>query len=256
MKKYFLVTWILLMGWMCQAQPMQHKLLLQIPTIQQEASSIWRTIYDIAFFEKQNYTINLPDAPLIDQLIAKSKAGTFGNEDFSSIYQLLEDGAYQKEDYKPAYEKVVARQDLLLDAIQQLDSMRNCCLDWDFYMPPTYEVVLTLYGSGGSYDPESGVITLFMTKEGTFKRYLDPAPTLVHEMVHIGLEKTIVEKYQLPHQEKERLVDLFVSLMFGDVLPQYKVQDFGALALDPLIKDQEALLNLGTIIEDYVKEKR
>ncbi|MEO1808513.1 MAG: hypothetical protein AAFU33_27145, partial [Bacteroidota bacterium] len=103
MKKYFLVTWILLMGWMCQAQPMEHKLQLQLPTIQQEASSIWRTIHDIAFFERQNYTVNLPDAPLIDQLIAKSKAGTFGNEDFSSIYQLLEDGAYQKEDYKPAY---------------------------------------------------------------------------------------------------------------------------------------------------------
>ncbi|MEO1415924.1 MAG: hypothetical protein AAFW00_11615 [Bacteroidota bacterium] len=256
MKKYFLVAMMLLLGWTCEGQTTESQLSVRIPTIQQEASSIWRTIHDIAFFEQQNYTINLPDAPLIHQLIAKSKAGTFGNEDFSPIYQLLEDGAYQKEDYMSAYEKVVARQNLLLDAIQQLDSMRSCCLDWDFYMPPKYEVVLTLYGSGGSYDPESGIITLFMTKEGAFKRYLDPASTLVHEMVHIGLEKTIVEKYQLPHQEKERLVDLFVSLMFGDVLPQYKVQDFGTLALDSLIKDQEALLNLGTTMEVYVKQKK
>ena len=44
---------------------------------------------------------------------------------------------------------------------------------------------LTLYGPGGSYNPQEGSIILMITKEGTFKQSLDPAETIVHEIVHI-----------------------------------------------------------------------
>ncbi len=63
---------------------------VRIPTIEQEATSIWRTINDIEFLEKQGYRINLPENDLIQSLILKSKNGEFGNDDFPEIYNLLE----------------------------------------------------------------------------------------------------------------------------------------------------------------------
>ncbi|MEM1260673.1 MAG: hypothetical protein AAGH81_19270, partial [Bacteroidota bacterium] len=50
----------------CNAQMKKDRIEIVLPTIQQEATSIWRTINDIAFFEKQGYQINLPEDTLID----------------------------------------------------------------------------------------------------------------------------------------------------------------------------------------------
>ena len=94
----------MLNGQFLRAQP---QISIQVPSIQQEATSIWRTIHDIRFFEQQGYQVNLPQGALIDSLVHKAKQGAFGNQDFSSIYGLLEAGAYNATDYDAAVAKVV-----------------------------------------------------------------------------------------------------------------------------------------------------
>ncbi len=47
-----------------------------------------------------------------------------------------------------------------------------------------------------------------------------PAHTPVHELVHIGIEEIIVQRFKLSHWEKERTVDLVTSKMFGQVCYQ------------------------------------
>jgi hypothetical protein len=55
---------------------------------------------------------------------------------------------------------------------------------WGFVRPNRYEIVLTLYGPGGSYDPERARITVLTTPDGRFRK--EPLENLVHEMVHMG----------------------------------------------------------------------
>ncbi|MEL6485337.1 MAG: hypothetical protein AAFP96_10885, partial [Bacteroidota bacterium] len=47
------------------------KLEITPPSVELEATSVWRTINDIGFFEKQGYRINLPKGELIDSLVTK-----------------------------------------------------------------------------------------------------------------------------------------------------------------------------------------
>lgn len=223
------------------------------PTIQQETSSIWRTINGYTFFEKQGYTINLPKDSLIDSLITKSKNGTFGNDDFSAIYTLLETKFFHQKNYEQAKQKVENEINLLNDLIAQLDSDKNQW-HWNFNMFDKYKVVFTLYGTGGSYDPDEGVITLLTNLEGRFIKYENPAHTIIHEITHMGMEYSIVQKFNLTHGLKERLVDTFVYLMFKEQLPEYKIQTMGNENIDKYLNKKKDLVSLNKIVSDFINE--
>jgi len=248
--KTILLTIMLLVSVLCWPREAPKKISIRIPEIEQEATSIWRTINDIDFFEKQGYNISLPKSKLIDSLIIKSKRGTFGNLDYAAIYELLELDIFRIRDYQLALEKVHQQEQLINRIILQLDSLKNFW-NWDFNMYENYAVVLTLYGSGGSYDPATGTVTLFATKDGEFKQYANPANTIIHEIVHIGIEKSIVQQYNLPHLLKERIVDKIVNLLFNDILPEYKIQNMGDPFIDNYLKDKNDIKNLNKILEDY-----
>lgn len=223
------------------------------PTIQQEASSIWRTINDYAFFEKQGYAINLPDDSLIDSLITKSKNGAFGNDDFSVIYTLLEAKFFDHKNYKQAKQKVENQINLLNDFIGKIDSEKSQW-DWEFNTFDKYKVIFTLYGTGGSYEPDEGIIILLTDQEGGFMKYKNPAYTIIHEITHMGMEYSIVQKYSLTHALKERLVDTFVYLMFKEKLPEYKIQNMGDESIDKYLNKKKDIKSLNSIISEFVEE--
>lgn len=248
--KKVIIAIILLTSISCWSQELKKNISISIPTIEQEATSIWRTINDIEFFEKQGYNISLPNSELIDSMIIKSKNRTFGNVDYSLIYNLLELKVFNPSDYQLALEKVQKQEELINGIIQQIDSLKNAW-DWDFKIYENYAVVFTLYGSGGSYDPLTGAITLFATKGGNFKNYKNPSNTIIHEIVHLGIEESIVQKYDLPHPLKERIVDKIVFLLFNDLLPDYKIQNMGGTYIDKLLKEKGDIKNLSKILENY-----
>lgn len=223
------------------------------PTVQQEATSIWRTINDISFFEKQGYTINLPKGSLIDSLIAKSKKGTFGNDDFSAIYAFVESKVFNQKSYKKARQKVENQVGLLNNLVNEIDTKKSEW-DWKFKMFDTYKIVFTLYGTGGSYNPNEGVITLLTTNEGGFMRYKNPAYTIIHEITHIGMEYSLVQKYHLPHGLKERLVDTFVYLMFKEELPDYQIQNMGDKNIDRYLSTKKDIASLNSTLKEFIKK--
>lgn len=231
------------------SQEIPRRISISIPTIEQEATSIWRTINDIDFFEKHGYSIYLPKGDLIDSLLIKSKSKTFSNFDYSSIYELLQSDIYSKQDYLLALNKVKEQEQLINSIILQLDSLKETW-NWDFKMFESYDVVFTLYGSGGSYDHTEGKVTLFATEEGNFKMYNNPINTIIHEIVHIGTEKSIIQQYNLPHAIKERIVDKIVFLLFSDLLKEYRIQDMGDSCIDSYLKEKKDIQNISKILED------
>jgi hypothetical protein len=72
-----------------------------------------------------------------------------------------------------------------------------------------YTVLLTKYGTGGSYNATSDQIIVKI--EG--RTVSSVLGTLVHEMVHIAIQK-FIEKYEVTHWKKERLVDLILEHYF------------------------------------------
>lgn len=69
-------------------------------------------------------------------------------------------------------------------------------------IPETFFIYLTKYGMGGSYDLPNVVIHNISNKKG-FK-------TIVHEIIHLLIENQI-QKFNIQHWEKERIVDLILN---------------------------------------------
>ena len=220
-----------------------------IPSAEQEAQYVWRTLQDMPFFEQHNYQISLPQGALIESLKKKSLNGQMSNEDYAALLTHMQTEVYDRKDYLKGQQKVV-------DAIPSLDRMLNQIIsknyDWGFNSFDRYQIVLTLYGPGGSYNPDEGLILLYTTTDGRFKQYDDPLNTLIHEVTHIGIESEIIQKYSVPHGLKERLVDTFVLLHFQDQLTGFRIQDMGFKSIDNELDELEKLSDLPRIVSEFM----
>lgn len=229
----------------------QGRIAINIPTADSEAEYIWRTIQDINFFEENNYQISLPDGVLIEELKEKAKSGNLENGDYERLKLLMQDSVYNKVDYQKGYDKIASELELIEKMIKEISQANY---PWDFKEFETYEVNLTLYGPGGSYDPDEGSILIFTTPNGQFKSYENPANTIIHEVTHIGVEEAIIGKYQVPHALKERIVDTFVFLNFSQHLPDYRVQDMGEKRIDHYIKSKKDLRDLNKFVAEIMEK--
>ncbi|NQZ75161.1 MAG: hypothetical protein HRT61_03475 [Ekhidna sp.] len=248
-KTHLILLFVLISSFAWSQKPVA-RLVIVPPTIEQEASSIWRTINDITFFEKQGYRVYLPKGALIDSLLDKSKNGAFGNDDFRAIYEFLENKTFDPNDYQKARSAVEDEIGLLSRLTDQIATQKSDW-DWEFKTFDTYRIVFTLYGTGGSYDPDNGTITLLTNKEGGFMKYQNPAYTIIHEIVHMGTEQSIVRKFNLSHGLKERIVDTIVNLMFREYLPEYEIQSMGNRAIDDYLQKKDDIASLNTILSSF-----
>jgi hypothetical protein len=228
----------------------QTKIEIHIPTAREETDYIWYNLQDIAFFEANNYDLALPKGALLDSLINKSRSNQLTSTDYQRLESFMKSEVYQASDYNKAFEKINEQIPLLDSMIFQLSNIEQ---EWHFNIVDTYRVQLTLYGPGGSYDPDNGTMTIFTTQEGAFKQYTNPANTLIHEIVHIGIEESIIQKHRVPHTLKERIVDTFVLLYFGALLPEYRLQQMGEERLDAYVRTKSDLKRLDKIVADILK---
>ena len=194
------------------------------------------------FFNAHGYTVGLPAHPLFQRLATTG----LGGADREAARKVFASEVYDLHAF-----------DTGLHALGQVPGRIGPALDtfatwkraWGFDVRDRYELLLTLYGPGGSYDPDKGVITMLTTTGGSFRT--EPLQNAVHEMTHIGIEGPVVRRFGLSHEEKERLVDLLCLRAFHDLLPAYRAQPMGPPALDPFI-DDAALADLPGAIERYI----
>jgi hypothetical protein len=156
---------------------------------------------------------------------------------------------YRADDYDKGYQKVSAS---LATVEQVLPTFEKFNRAWGFKMFPTFTVLLTLYGPGGSYDHQTGVILMRTDKAGSFATGPNPADNIIHESVHMGIE-FLIEQYSIEHWVKERIVDRFVYDYFHPLLPWYQLQPQGDKLIDEYLDRPDAWDNLPEILEAYLK---
>ncbi|WP_298895585.1 hypothetical protein [uncultured Psychroserpens sp.] len=248
-KFYVLIMTILLIS--CEAKS-QNRIQINIPTVDDETDYIWRTIQDIDFFEQNGYQVSLPKGTYIELLKNKAKAKSLSDYDYETLKTFIKDSVYKKSDYKQGYHKIEKQRPLINEMVSIIHkSERN----WDFKVFDIYQINLTLYGPGGSYNPDEGSILIYTTQNGQFKNYDNPANTIIHEITHIGIEESIIAKYNVPHSIKERIVDTFILLNFKAYLPNYRVQDMGEYITDNYLKTKADLKNLDNIVKHIMKSE-
>ena len=156
---------------------------------------------------------------------------------------------YSQKDFSKGVEILNNEKYIVNRAVKRLLLIKE---DWDFRIYPKYEIVLTKYGPGGSYNMTNGKVILLLSGivNGAQKSIYS---RIIHELVHLGIEESIVVRYKLTQSEKERVVDYICKYYFEDLLPKYSMQRIGARRMDKFI-NAESIRNLPMAIENYVKK--
>jgi hypothetical protein len=90
---------------------------------------------------------------------------------------------------------------------------------------PAVCAIYSAYGNGGSYDPEAGNEGMTLRVSGI----TEPARitrVAKHEFAHILIENPIIQKYNIPHNMKEAIVDIICELYFGKRVQKFAILPF------------------------------
>lgn len=221
---------------------------IRVATPNEEFSILLNTLGNMAFFRKHGYDVTLPDNEDFNQLAESSV--DISEVDKNRLYKLFAGEIYDTSHYERGLERLRHAEQIVGNAFPIFEKFNE---KWGFTVHKSYDVILTLYGPGGQYHPQTGKIFLKTTVNGQFER-IDPTHTIIHEMVHIGIDKTIVKEYKLTHWEKERVVDLICSFTFSDILDKYTIQPKGEKGLDEFV-NKDSIMNLPLAIKSYVRQK-
>lgn len=220
------------------------------PTASDETELLWNQLRMVDFYRVNGYQPAWPAGDAMDRLRERAARGDLATADHEVLRQFVEQKAYDKDDYSKGYNQILTVIDKANSVIPTFLRLRE---KWRFYVPSQYNIYLTLYGPGGSYDARKGAIYLKTTKEGRFARGLSPLDTILHESFHIGIENSIVKKYGLSQWTKERLVDLFMINSFGGLCPHYTVQPNRETAIDRIVDYPDVWDNLPKAVEEFLK---
>lgn len=96
---------------------------------------------------------------------------------------------------------------------------------WGAKLPDKLDILCT-YGQGAAYNLQSDIPQIIFR----MSRYPDNKEamlnTMLHEFIHILIEKPIIEKYNVPHNFKERIVDIIGHVFFDRYVQERFVNSF------------------------------
>jgi len=215
------------------------QIIISAHTPLEEINSLQAILNKIKWFNDHGYKPTFPEYPELQI--------PFSDEEKDQKLNIL------LSEYKPEFYDVGIK--LLNKYVNEIKSVYPAFLKlnhlWKFKVFSQYLIAITKYGMGGSYSFETGKITMRLKENGTF--YLQqPHHTVIHEMIHIGIEEVLVIKYKLTQPEKERLVDRMVLTLFADLVPDYEFQRIGDPKIDSFVSP-ETINNLPEAINHFIK---
>src|SRR3989338_3488586 len=179
--------------------------------LDQEIERVRNTLERLPWYKQQGYRVGLPQ-----NISEQSSLGEITN---SVSYEYSEAG------YEAFTQWIKAQWHQIPAGFEELKKIPS------FHLRNAYTVFLTKYGSGGSYDAQSGKVIVNIETRGKEKII----GTIVHEIIHTGIEYLIVS-YDVQHWHKERLVDLIGKKYFPGLTPLQNIKEDTAIVDDAFRK--------------------
>jgi hypothetical protein len=179
-----------------------------------ELNRIKNSLSKLDWYNSQGYKISLPEA-----------VGKDSTDD--EIKEAIE---YNEEDFKDYANKLTEEFSLIND--KYFETLKEI---FDVEIPEVYEVYLTKYGVGGSYNLPNKIIKKITAKKEGIK-------TIVHEIIHLIIQP-LIDKNKISHWEKERIVDLILNS-----------KEFSFLGYDIWQKDYHGAEKIDELFEEYFFE--
>lgn len=201
-----------------------------------ESKALLYYLQEYNWFYKLGYNVTYPDNPIFDDILNKAKSNSLNDNDLNNIKNKLSQIS-SEEEYNKIYdscELIILEINIILDQYKNIFIEMN--KNFDFKLFKNYNIEITKYGPGGSYNPSDGTILIKWRNNNLNKS------TLIHELFHIGIEESIIQKYNINHETKEYIVDMFVKSNFSKEFSDYYIQS---------INDQ----NVDVFIKEYINEK-
>jgi hypothetical protein len=224
------------------------RVVFRAQTAQEEFAYCLKRIERLSWFKEQNYNFTLPQHKAFDELYSRPEKIT--KAEFSKLEPTFVSEVYRTDVFNKGLSVLKSTEKTASKALKKLLLLNQ---NWGFKLFPRYEIVLTLYGPGGSYNEKTGKVIIKTTPDGKFIRP-NVANSIVHEMVHIGIEDNIVKKYNLEHWEKERIVDLICSVYLGNILSNYRTQRVRNKNIDQFINYENILKDLPSAIKSFTEK--
>lgn len=233
------------MSFICYNYGAMPALVFRVPSADDEFDYLWYLLKKLSVSRRKGYDPLLPAHPAFDQIAQDPSTIAATNKD--RLKRIFTEEIFKKEDYALALKPFEGKRDLIERCFPIFTKFQK---EWEFKIYPKYEVVLTKYGTGAIYDPEDGIIVARGNSEDTSGDNL--AESVIHEMVHLGIEENIVRRFNLTHWEKEELVDQICAVGLKEIIPDYILQDCGD-GVGDLQLDSKSLLDLPVVIKRYIQ---
>lgn len=152
-------------------------------TLKSETQYASKILANLNWFTKNGYKIKLPKDIGPDS--KQNKINKAIINDFQAANKI-----FQK--IKPEIEQILIRNQEILE------NFFSC---FDYSIPNKVMVYFTIYGPGGSYSPPDKIIVMLKDDPEWILKMI------IHEVLHIIIEKPFIKKFNILHWEKEFIVD-------------------------------------------------
>lgn len=218
------------------------KIIFHLQTADEEFEYLISLLKNVKFFYQNTYSIIIPNHPFFVNMFDNYKLHKLLNKKEAKDIFIKE--VYNPRFLKKGLENIVQYLDFVEDAIVRMEKLKQ----WGFKLFETYIVFLTAYGLAGGYDFKEGIIIQRVNDKEML--YEPPYYNIIHQIIHIGIEESIVQKFNLTHNEKEALVDAICINYFDDIWANGKLQNIGDKNVFNLIT-KDNIMNLPQIIKKY-----
>jgi hypothetical protein len=218
------------------------KIIIRAQTADEEFNYLMNVLNKMDFYNQHGYKIPIPNHPFFLNIF--NNLDLLEYLDIEEARNIFKKHVYNKDFFEKGLKTVNKDIELVKKAIKKMEKWKN----WKFKLLPSYQIKLTAYGPGGSYDFNHGIIIIKTKENGEFVKV--PYHNIVHEIIHIGIEESIVKKFKLTHVEKEGLVDSICANCFDNLLIDYIVQDRGEKKVFNLVS-KDTIMELPEIIKKF-----
>jgi hypothetical protein len=112
---------------------------------------------------------------------------------------------------------------------------------------PDQCAIISAYGNGGSYNYNDAEIIARISN----RRQENIVPMIKHEFVHILIERPIIEKFHIPQDVKESVVDIICEIYFNKPTQDFPILPFVRKYINKSVIENDLSGVAKTMMADY-----